>query len=371
MKSRHFVIVGVFLLVLVLIYYPILKSESTEEEQEKEEAVSYVAIKEVKNRAHSQKLASYGQILPNQQIDIVMEVQGEIDRENPPLKAGQFFSKNQVLIKVERTEALYNLLSRRSSFINLISGFLPDISLDHKSEQNKWRDYLNQLDPTNELPPLPQVSSQQEKLLINAKNIPTEYYAIKGLERQTEKYYYIAPFDGVIVESFVEPGSMVTPGARLATIAKTNNYEVKAPINLNLIEAFEKSDTIFFTSPQKEKIGYGKLTRLSKVINMQTQSVDGYFNIQPVEGKRVFQGMFVNLNLEVPVFDTTVVLPDNAVVNNQVQLLKDSTIHVKNIEVIGSKRDSLFVKGINDGDKVVLKQLSSPSEESRFIGIER
>lgn len=369
MKLRHFIIVSLIIALLGLMYYPVLKEKPISSSEQVKQSFFYLPILNAQNKSVVQQAVAYGQITPNNQIDIVMQVQGVVERDNPSLKEGQQFKKNDFLIKLDRTDALYNLLSRRSSFSSLVAGILPDISIDFPDQKQKWENYLESLDPIKALPELPEPSSRKERLLLSARNIATEYYAIKASERQLENYYYLAPFDGTVVSGNVEPGQLVSPGTRIATIAKTNDYEVKAPINLKDLHLFNQGQEVLFSNPQGDTVGTGRMIRKAKAINQQTQSLDLFFSIKPLTQEQLFQGMFLNLNVNTPLYDTCLVLPDNAVINNIAQVLRDSLIYQLPVKVVGSKRDSVFVTGIKDGEQVVLTPYATPEDSSRFVGI--
>jgi len=369
MKKRQIVILISILVVLGLIYIPILFKDEKKEDKKAEEKSNYVPVFLAQNKVHNQTVSSYGQIVGNAQLNVSMQVQGEIDRDNRTLKPGTHFKKNEILIKVDRVEALYNLLSRRSAFINLISGILPDIYMDFPDEKAKWDNYLGKISATSALPELPSFSSQKEKLLVNGRNIPSEYYSIKSAETQIEKYYYVAPFNGVIIESTIEPGSMVSPGAQLLTIAKTGDYEVKAPIDIRDLELFKQTEKIYFVDTKKDTVGKGELSRVGKTINQQTQSVDAYFSIQPRNNQEIIIGSFVNLTVETPLFEESVLVPENAVYDNTVQILKDSIIIETSIKRVGTKPDSIFLKGIEDDTQLVLEPIKAPNDTTKFIGI--
>lgn len=369
MKKRQIVILISILVVLGLIYIPILFSDKEVEDKPAKAKDNYIPVFAVKNEIHNQIISAYGQIVGNAQLNVSMQVQGEIDRKNRTLKPGTHFKKNEILIKVDRVEALYSLLSRRSAFINLISGILPDIYLDFPEEKNKWNNYLSKISATSALPELPKFNSQKEKLLVNGRNIPSEYYSIKSAEAQIEKFFYVAPFNGVIIESMIEPGSMVSPGAQLMTIAKTGDYEVKAPIDIRDLELFKKTEKIYFVNANKDTIGMGSLNRVGKTINQQTQSVDAYFSIKPMAKEEVIIGSFVNLDIRTPLFEKSILVPENAVYDNTVQILKDSTIYEKTIQTLGTKPDSIFIQGIEDNTKLVLEPYKTPGDSTKFIGI--
>lgn len=373
MKTRHFFIIAFVLLILGLIYYPILQTKESEDSGSKPKNQSnFLPVSTAKNNKRITPLEAYGKILSNQEIDITMEVQGILDQELPALKVGKSFSEGSILLKVERTEALYNLLARRSSFINLIATLLPEISIDLPDEKSKWEDYLNALNPAKELAPLPETKSRKEKLLLVSRNIPSEYYNIKALETQVEKYYYEAPFTGTVTASFVSPGAMVTPGMRIATIAKTNDHEVEAPVSIEHISQFERVDTVYFTDYKSDTIGQGSFIRKSKMINQQTQSVPCFFSIEPVKGKELIQGSFVNLSVTLPLYDSSIALPENAIINGKVQILQDSLVVEKPVTILGEKTDSVFVKGINDGEEVILEPITLiEGDSNKYVGVKK
>jgi multidrug efflux pump subunit AcrA (membrane-fusion protein) len=372
MKLRQIILLIVIISIIGLIYYPIvLNQEEADSEKGKKEEKNYLPIMVALNKSRNLAFISYGQILADQQLDITMEVQGIIERQNRTLKPGETFKKGEFLVKVERTEALYNLLSRRSAFMNLIASIMPDLSVDLPNEKKKWENYLNEINPVQTLPLLPRLNSKKEELLINNRNIPSEFYSLKSLEEQIEKYYYVAPFSGSVVSSSVEPGSMVTPGMRIATIAKIDDYEIKVPINLDQIEYFSAADSIIVTNAAGKFIGNANLIRKSKVINDQTQSIDGFFELYNHSSEDIIQGMYVNLKVETPLFEKAIVLPENSVVDNNVQLLKDSLVQAQPVQVVGSKKDSLFVTGIPDQASVILEPLKAPNDSTKYIGIKR
>lgn len=369
MKTRQFIILGVIVVLLGLIYVPIIFKEKQEDEKTPAAAVNFVGVQAVLNKVHTNKLTSYGQVVPNSQMDVTMKVQGFIERDMKAWKPGMRFKKNEILFKVERVDALYSIIARRSAFSTIITNILPDIKLDYSSEFEKWEKFLFSLDPLQELPPLPKAASNKEKLFLASRNVPTEYYNIKASENQLDNYFYLAPFDGTFVNSFAEPGAMTTPGMRLATIAKTTDFEVKAPISMAQMELFKNATNVQFTDPKGGIIGTGKLVRTSEVINQQTQSIDAYFSLNPIQSQSIYQGMFLNLVLDIETMENSMVLPENAVVNAQVQLLKDSLITTKNISILHRKVDSVYVTGLKNGDLILLEPLTSIRDSIKYVGI--
>jgi hypothetical protein len=372
MKRSQIVLFTVFLALTGIIYIVI---DSNKKEFSKtiktEKTTEFVPVRKVKNKMRRITLVSYGQITPNAEIMISFEVQGKLEKGDITMKPGINFRKGQILFKLNNAEAFYTLSSRKSSLSNLILNALPDIELDFPSERNKWVNFLNNLKPANILPALPEVSSGKERMFLTSRNIISEYYNLKSLEARMEKYFYSAPFSGTVITLYAEPGSIANPGAQIAKIAKAGDYEVKVPISMTDLSLYKEKSTAEFTNSSYENIATGKIIRISNVINQQTQSADVYYSIKPLSGKKLYNGMFVNvaINREAP--KETMTLPRVAVKNGKVNILDNTKVTSRHVTIVSSKPDSVFVTGLKDGHIVVLEQMMKIDKSVNYEGIFR
>lgn len=370
MKRNQIILIGIFILITALIF---LKVNSNKKEPIKElkeaKTLQYLPISIVKNVSRNLDLISYGQVSPNTELDISFEVQGKLERGNITLKPGVKFRANQLLYKVNQEEAFYSLTSRKSQLANLVIGIMPDIELDFPSEKNKWLNFMDNLAPEKRLPELPIIKNSKERMFVTSRGILTEYYSIKAQEARMEKYFYLAPFSGTVLEIFSEPGAVANPGARIARIAKTGDLEVKVPISLMTIKKFQQKGSASFTDGDGKVIGTGKIIRISDVINQKTQSVDVYYSIKPVNKELIYNGQFVNVSINQMAAQESFGVPRIAVTSNQVNVIENQKIVVRDIVVVGSKPDTLFVSGLKNGDELVLEQLEKTSEVKIYKGI--
>ncbi len=372
MKKNQFILVGVFLLISALIFFRIVSNKKEPVKELKEAStVQFVPVSEVKNQLRNLQLISYGQISPNTELDISFEVQGKLEKGDLQLKPGVKFKMNQLLYKVNEEEAFFTLGSRKSQLSNLIIGAMPDLELDFPSEKNKWMQFLDQLGPERRLPELPSIRNAREKMFITSKGILTEYYSIRSQESRMEKYYYIAPFSGTVLEVYAEPGSIVNPGGKIARVARTGEMEVKVPISLATIKKFKEIGFAKFTDANGNQVGTGKIIRVSDVINQKTQSVDVYYSIKALEGEMIYNGQFVNVGIDQMASQQSFAIPRAAVRDNKVNVLVKEKLVPRQILVVGNKPDTLFVSGLKDGEQVVLEQIDPASEIKTFKGIKR
>jgi len=252
---------------------------------------------------------------------------------------------------------MHTLNARKMSFSNLVIQILPDLEMDFPADANKWKSFLDKVEPNKSLPELPNIKSEKEKLFLTGKTIFTEYYNIKSLEVRLAKYKFVAPFNGTVVSVMSEPGSIVSPGAQIAKIAKSGDFEVKVPISIQDLELYKKKSTATFFDSKGTEIASGKILRISNVINQQTQSADVYYSVNPYEGVLIYHGMYLNVSINKKSFKETMTLPRNAVKDNFVNVLKGDKIIPVEVNIVSSIPDSVYVTGLKNGQLALLEQI--------------
>jgi RND family efflux transporter MFP subunit len=243
--------------------------------------------------------------------------------------------------------------------------------MDFPNEKNKWLQFMDQLGPERRLPELPAIRNAREKMYITSKGILSEYYSIRSQEARMEKYYYLAPFSGTVLEVYSEPGSVVNPGGKIARIARTGEMEVKVPIALATIKKFKEQGTAEFTDASGEVVAKGKIIRVSDVINQKTQSVDVYYSVSAIGDALIYNGQFVNVAIDQKASQESMAIPRAAVKGNRVYILENEQLLSREIIVVGNKPDTLFVSGLRNGEKVVLELQEKTREKKIYKGIKR
>lgn len=361
MKRSQIVLFSIFLFISGLIYIPILLNKKAYKKDIKEISKTvFVNIKEVENQPHVITLNAYGQISPITELIVSFEIQGKLVKGKNRLKPGTHFNAGEALYMIDGEEMFYTMASRKIAFAGMIANALPDFLIDFPNESEKWLTFLDAVHPQNLLEEFPRMSNKKESLFWTTRGIKTEYYSLVSLEKRYEKYTYRAPFSGTVVEIYSEPGSIVNPGTQIAKIAKTGDYELKVPVSIDDLEKYKKSNIARFTDGNKTEIANGKIIRVSDVVNQRTQSVDVYYSVVPVNGNRVYNGMFLNATIDRQEEKNAVVLPITAVSDGKVLILKGTRLVEKEVLQVGDKPDSVYVKGLTNGTKVLLEQVGTP-----------
>lgn len=372
MKKSQIILAVIFLVVSGTIYFILKKNQTPYSKELKEENTTvFVPIRTVDNTMHSVEITSYGQITPNTELLVTFEVQGKLQEGAKRLKPGTKFSKGEILYRVDNEEAYYGMNAKKSALANMVLNAIADIELEFPSERDKWMRFMKDLHPAKMLPELPNTKSDKEQQFISSRNIYVEYYNLKSTEARLAKYIYAAPFSGTVISVSAEPGAIVGPGIQVAKIAKTGEYEVKVPIDVNDIALFKAQNEATFQTTDGELVGKGKIIRISDVINQSTQSLDVYFSIQPVDGKPIYNGTYVNVSVNEKVEKETMIIPRLAVRENKVNILEGDHLIEKDILIVGSKPDSVYVTGLNNGQKVLLERQEKINPKATYKGIQR
>lgn len=373
MKKSQIVLLIIFLVLTGLMYVALSSNKKTFKKDLKEESKTiYVPVREVLNAQHSLMLTSHGQVTPYSSVIVSSEVQGMLQQGSEVIKPGTSFRKGDILYRINNEESLYSFVSRRSSYANMILNALPDLELDFPSEKEKWFTFMNDLNKVKKrLPELPKINSEKELMFVTARSLISEYYNLKSLESRLDKYLILAPFSGTVSDVFIEPGTIANPGAQIAKIVKTGDFEVKVPISLEDLTFFKEKTTANFTDAAGELIGTGSIRRISDVVNQQTQSADVYYSIKPNADAMIYNGMYLNVNINKEVTKNTTTLPRIAVRDNKVALLDKGKITFKDVLIIGSIPDSVYVTGLENGDNAILEPMTSVEKDVKYEGVKR
>ena len=292
-----------------------------------------------------------GRLNAFEKIDIAAEATGRLLDVNNNLKEGSYFSEGDLLFEIASTDERLSLHAQRSSLLNSITQIMPDLKFDYPLAYDKWKKYLDEFDVERPVSALPQISGQQEKYFVAGKNIYNQYYTIKAQEERLKNFRVYAPFSGVLLSLNVFPGSLVSQGAPLARAMNSSKYELIAPLAMDQLKYAGIGQSVKLYSEELDKTYFGTVTRVSKQIDQNTQSVPLYI---AVSGSGLRDGMYLKGSLNAGGIKGAIAIPREAIVDqNHVYVLLDSMVQKKAIEVLGRDESSVFARGITEEDQII------------------
>lgn len=371
MNKRQGIIVLVLTAIMLLILAKVFW-DAGEKKQRKAKAkqnLRYLNTLIIQNDTQSLWIESYGRAITSRELNISSEVQGKLFSGSITLRPGTSFEKGQVLFRVNASDFEYQIKARRSGFINLMAGVLPDIKVDFKDTYTKWESFFNAIDVNHYLPELPNIKNNAEKTFLASRNILTEYYSIKSDEERLRKYVVTAPFNGSISEVYAESGAIVNPGTPVIRIIQSNHIEIEVPVSVESIGRIKPGSEARIYSKNGDFTGTGRIIRTSETVNSSTQSVNVYVSLQASEG--IFPGEYFNVSISAGEAYDVCKIPRRAISeNDDVYIIQDSLLHEKPIAILLRNVDSAVVSGLKNNELLVTEPVEFISVHTKVAPLQ-
>ncbi|MEM8900558.1 MAG: HlyD family efflux transporter periplasmic adaptor subunit [Bacteroidota bacterium] len=291
-------------------------------------------------------------------IQITSEVPGKVMSSGKILNEGVSYRKGETMVKIDNKTFSLNLKSQKSQFLASLVRLMPQIKLDYVGEHPDWDTYVNSFSVENVLPDLPEVQNEQLRYFLSANNVFSSFYAIKSGEETLSKYRITAPFTGVVTQGNVSRGAVVNPGVPLASFSRTDVFEVKAAISSADITDMKVGQNIKLTNKLTGETYQGKLKRLGGSVDPGTQSIPVFIQ---VSGKGLKEGMFLEASLGSGKEELVAEIPLIAMTRtNQVHVIQDSIVSLKEVVPISFRENSVWVKGLAEGEEVIIEEILEP-----------
>lgn len=355
MRKYISIALGIALVVASFFIVKIMIANNKKPEQKAKKIVKTVYVDVVENKDIPITIKANGNLVAKNKIEVFSEVQGILEATTKEFKAGNIYKKGEVILKINNEEHYANLQAQKSNLYNAITSIMPDIRLDYADEYEKWQAYLISFDFNKTTPVLPEINSEKEKFFISGRNIYTTYYNVKNMEVRLSKYIIRAPYNGILTEALVNPGSLVRQGQKLGEYINPSIYEMEVAINANYIDLLQKGNSVQLHNLSSSKTWVGKIIRVNGKIDQASQTVKAFIL---VAGKDLKEGMYLEANLVAKKEKNAYEIQRKLLVNNEsVYVLKDSVLDLVKINPVYFKENSVVIKGLDNGTKVLAKNV--------------
>ena len=292
-----------------------------------------------------------GPLYAYDKIEIYAEVSGILLKTPKHFKAGITFKRDDVLINIDDRVYKNSVLAQKSSLLNQLTLLLPDLSIDFPESTRRWETYLQTMDLNKELKPLPEPANDKERYFIASRNIYNQYYVIKGMETTLSKYIIRAPFDGVVTQSQINPGTLVRTGQKLGEFISTEVYEMEASVGLFDANRLKEGQTVVLTCDDIQGTFEGQIKRINRVLDSESLTVKVYIQLKD---PRLRDGMYLKSKTEgEPIPNAVIVSKDLLVDNNHLYTVENSVLVLKPVQVVAARGDKAIVRGLSDGTRIL------------------
>jgi len=296
-------------------------------------------------------ISSTGRVTALNKIEIFAEVGGVLQQSSAKFKAGNYFKQGETLIKIDDNVYKNNLFAQKSTLLNQITLLLPDLSFDFPESTKNWENYLNEFDIESPLKPLPATTNAKEKYYLAAKNIYNLFYTVKSMESTWAKYEIKAPYNGIVTESNINPGTLVMNGQKLGQFISSAEFEVEVAVSPGDAEFLNVSSSVKLISQNDESIFTGKVNRINSAIDINSQMVNVYVR---VSDKNIKDGMYVTAIFAGDQIKEASKISRSAINEfDEVFVMSGTHIQRTKVDVVSESGEYVYVRGLQNGTTIL------------------
>lgn len=350
-KLRGFFAIVLAIIVMIFAFFIAWKIVNSKKQVKPVSEKSYKTIfaDTVSNETMPIFYESNGNIEAVRKVELYAEVQGIFHSSSSKnFRPGEQYSKGSTLVNIDAAEFKANLISQRSTLYNQIATAIPDLKIDYKDIAPKWQDYLNSIDISKTIPPLPSFSNDKEKYYITGQNILTSYYNVKNLEERLQKYTIVAPFSGTLTEALVTPGALVRSGQKLGEFIDASQFELKVDVPKSYTHLLTVGKKASLVNADNQQEWDGEVVRVNAIVNPGTQSVEVFLR---VSGEGLKDGMYLEAKLALKEEESAFKISRKLLVDNQkiFTVVNDSLLELVDIQPVYLGKETAIIKGLEDG----------------------
>jgi multidrug efflux pump subunit AcrA (membrane-fusion protein) len=329
-------------------------AQATEKAAPQREA-TFVYARQVNNESRSSEVLLTGKVVARQKIDLFSEVTGKIEQSGKEFREGVRFSKGQLMLRLDDTEAQLEIQAAKSQLYSSLVALLPDLKTDYNDNFSVWESYLNNFDVEQPIQELPNTKSNREKYYVAARNINNQYLNIKRQEYRLTKYKIYAPFDGILTNAAVYKGALVRSGQKLGELTHPSRYELEATVSLYDVDFLKRGNKVRLYSEATKDEWTGTVDRFGKVIDEKTQTQKVYITLN---SSKLSEGMFLNGTVQTKSLGEVMVLPRTLLVNNnKVFTIERGKLALAPVEVVKLDGNDMYIQGLQAGTTVLAQNL--------------
>ena len=299
---------------------------------------------------HSLTVALTGEVRAQGKVGLRSQVAGRVLSVSPALRGGGTFRAGQTLLTIDPTDLEIDLKVKKAL-------------LQQQEARLRWRELraegkreeFQSRNPGRPVPPL--VNNETEIARYQAR-VDAARAAVEKSELDLARTRYSLPFDGRIVETTAMRGQLVGPLEPFGLAFSRESLEVEAPISLDDLDYLDPAEGRAVRVVANGELFPALVDRVAPIVNRRSRLVRLYVKFAdsvPLANIPA-PGTFVNLSIEGPAFENSLLLPKAAEqANGTVWVVRGGALEAVTPRSLGRTEAGWIVSDFDTGDGVVLE----------------
>lgn len=321
---------------------------------------------------------TFGTVHPRTQNALVAQVSGQINYVSPQFRNGGFFSKGDVLLKLDQRDYVADVKIAEAGLLSAEQVLLEE-QANAKQAQTDWKRLGMSQTPSDLVLRKPQLAAAKASLLSAEARLTIAKLALERTEVS-------APYDGRILEQLVDFGQVLPANSQVAEIYSTDSVEIRLPINnsdidlVNFPEEYRTNNSLqsviearFTSSLSKNQTWLGKVIRTEGAIDSNAQQlyivaqIEDPYNPQIHPGPSIKIGQYVNAEVQGKTLNDVIVINNSAIYQGSyVYVVENGLLKRRDINIRWQNSQKTIIEnGLNAGELLVTTPLGQVSSGTR------
>lgn len=358
----------------------LMNSPQEVQTQPRREYFPLIRTLEVRSTRIQLKVYTQGTVVPRTQSALVPEVSGRVLQVSPSLASGGFFSKGELLLKIDPRD--YELaIIRSEAEIAQIQRHLEQEKAEAAVARREWAE-LGQGEPSALLLRRPQLAEAEASQAAAGA-------ALEQATRNLNRTEIRAPYDGRVRSKNVDLGQYVMVGSPVAQLYAVDFAEVRLPLPdeelafLNLpLHYQEQGDSrlgpkvllkAMFAGLQHSWSGRivrteGEIDPATRMLFVVAQVKDPYSRRSHPGRPPLAAGMFVEAEILGRWLNDVIALPREALRENDTIMVvdPDQRLRFRKVSILRTQQEEVLIRaGLVEGEQVCVSPLETPVDGMR------
>tara|TARA_B100000700_G_scaffold103277_2_gene116472 strand:+ start:602 stop:1774 length:1173 start_codon:yes stop_codon:yes gene_type:complete len=312
------------------------------------------------------KVHSYGEVMAQEQTELVAQVSGQVVSVSEQFVKGGFVAKGDELLRIDPNDYEAALIEAQAGLAQAQSALEIEQAQAHvaKAEWQRIKDNANEVIPSELYLRKPQLA---EKLA----NFRAAQAQVKRAKRNLERTSIRAPFDALVTAKNISLGSVVSPGSKLGQVDATDIAKVRLPVANHDMQYLVDGGVGAKVSLQSDIAGkavtwQGTIVRNEGVVDKRSRMtyLVAYVNTPYQHSVPLRFGAYTNATITGKQLRNAAIIPSHLIKENRVALLNnDNTLEFSALNVIREQDGMAYVDtGLTTGEQLITSALEYPTE---------
>jgi RND family efflux transporter MFP subunit len=333
-------------------------------------------------RSEQVSIEAFGTVIPAKQVALRTEVEGRIIRKNTELIPGGIIGKGELVAQIDPLD--YQLLVNEREAEVAEARYSLELEegqqIIAKEEWHLLEEEVVAMQASKSL------ALREPHLRFVRAKLQAAESRLAAAKLSVKRTTINAPFNGLVLDNYIEQGQLISSQTELATLAETDQFWVQVTIPVSRLSrirfpdnggqqgaaariTFENEDGTIISRPGTVFKLLGELdsqSRMAKIlvaINDPLNLNENNNQASNPDNGKILLGSYVKVKIEAGTLDNIFIVPRQAVHEGDIiWLLNGENILVtRPVNIVWRRQDEMLIRAdLDDSEKLIISRLQSP-----------